>query len=643
MKKYPEPRFFITRPGSSTITPLIAVDELPDNVHITGVPALMSHADTHGMTSLGVEERSLECYDVHFIGTASSSDYENPSASSETSPSDGLSKRSLTAVHAQLAGRQDVDTCTNREIEPQEVKIAGGGAREEPEVDHDKSQDNGSVDVEKWRRETAAQDMTQVKSLNLVQRRKCLQTQARIDDLIASHEPMKGEARGKTDDENPRAARLQAGLTPGKKVYCSHWIRHGECDFIQQGCLYKHEMPDKGTLKAIGIRNIPPWYLVAHPERAQEHGLSKGIDNTGRVCSTHSSRFPPADFSNNLIKPGAQASFRPFGASRFLGASRSSFIRPSNQTLQGGPRLTFPSVFETHPAFPRVQELSEQQYQQWQLRNQSRPADFQIMRKPYKSPGYKTFPFQLPPSPPAPAPFPEKPQVNAVPLWDPRQSKLLTDGKKSADKNSDSRPLRDTISPEIPNLHSSAPNEKPPQSEANLGRSGGLSWSKSVLHSTARRLSPNNQSTTVDAAHVPLKPSPPLDAPINAPAAHQIGRGSSLQSFTKAPETPVPVHRRLFVGTAEQRRVNEPRDTEPFGKTTTLKSGNELVAPKRDMKRKSSDKDGHISSIPNLDKPKKSSSRDDKRHAVPAEYKQSAKQIERKTSQASTQLLDIGK
>ena len=60
------------------------------------------------------------------------------------------------------------------------------------------------------------------------------------------------------------------GGTPpifGKKVYCTHWLRHGECDFIQQGCLYKHEMPDELTLKSIGIRPYPRWYMEAHPEK----------------------------------------------------------------------------------------------------------------------------------------------------------------------------------------------------------------------------------------------------------------------------------------------------------------------------------------------------------------------------------------
>ncbi|KAE9976649.1 hypothetical protein BLS_001932 [Venturia inaequalis] len=45
-----------------------------------------------------------------------------------------------------------------------------------------------------------------------------------------------------------------------RKEYCSYWIRHGECDYMQQGCRYKHEMPDLMTLRSIGFRGVPEWH-----------------------------------------------------------------------------------------------------------------------------------------------------------------------------------------------------------------------------------------------------------------------------------------------------------------------------------------------------------------------------------------------
>ncbi|KAN0075661.1 hypothetical protein V8E54_006931 [Elaphomyces granulatus] len=46
-----------------------------------------------------------------------------------------------------------------------------------------------------------------------------------------------------------------------KKLFCSYWLRHGECDYEQQGCRFKHEMPtDLKTLEVLGLRDIPLWY-----------------------------------------------------------------------------------------------------------------------------------------------------------------------------------------------------------------------------------------------------------------------------------------------------------------------------------------------------------------------------------------------
>ena len=60
----------------------------------------------------------------------------------------------------------------------------------------------------------------------------------------------------------PRRPLPPSGVEPEqeKKVYCTYWIRTGECDYTQQGCLYKHEMPDLETLKKIGFIGEPKWW-----------------------------------------------------------------------------------------------------------------------------------------------------------------------------------------------------------------------------------------------------------------------------------------------------------------------------------------------------------------------------------------------
>ncbi|QDS68247.1 hypothetical protein FKW77_010611 [Venturia effusa] len=58
-----------------------------------------------------------------------------------------------------------------------------------------------------------------------------------------------------------------------RKQYCTYWIRHGECDYMQQGCRYKHEMPDLITLRSIGFRNVPEW----HKEKMRMRNMQRPI------------------------------------------------------------------------------------------------------------------------------------------------------------------------------------------------------------------------------------------------------------------------------------------------------------------------------------------------------------------------------
>lgn len=52
MASLPRPQFFLTRPGDFMI-PLIAVDELPPNVQLNGVPRFLTPSETRGMISMG--------------------------------------------------------------------------------------------------------------------------------------------------------------------------------------------------------------------------------------------------------------------------------------------------------------------------------------------------------------------------------------------------------------------------------------------------------------------------------------------------------------------------------------------------------------------------------------------------------------
>lgn len=83
-------------------------------------------------------------------------------------------------------------------------------------------------------------------------------TQAKIDTIVASEVQSAAQPKPKVSKTSSPSSRSTPD--PGEKVYCTHWIRHGECDYIQQGCRYKHEMPDRATLTSIGFRTVPRWW-----------------------------------------------------------------------------------------------------------------------------------------------------------------------------------------------------------------------------------------------------------------------------------------------------------------------------------------------------------------------------------------------
>lgn len=98
----------------------------------------------------------------------------------------------------------------------------------------------------------------------------------------------KAPAPSNTPENTQPAAKIAE--TPGplpKKVYCMYWLRKGECDYMQEGCRYKHEMPvDEETRLKIGIREIPWWFTVS-PE--YENFLQQVLESaTGRLTDVRS-------------------------------------------------------------------------------------------------------------------------------------------------------------------------------------------------------------------------------------------------------------------------------------------------------------------------------------------------------------------
>ncbi|KAI9932812.1 hypothetical protein ASPWEDRAFT_22577 [Aspergillus wentii DTO 134E9] len=185
------PQFFCTRPNGS-LTPLIAVDDLPAHVSLRGVPRVLSASDTQGMTSLGTVSPRSQSYIV-----------------------DGLSPR---ASPTGYRGRDDLQSTLLRFVSDENLPAS------------------------------------QRLALHALLQQSFSQNWGNMANNGQTHGWVVPSASG--------SGGARQGMHYNvKKEYCSYWIRHGECDYQQQGCLYKHEMPtDPAMLEKLGLRDIPRWY-----------------------------------------------------------------------------------------------------------------------------------------------------------------------------------------------------------------------------------------------------------------------------------------------------------------------------------------------------------------------------------------------
>lgn len=205
------PQHFITR-QNGTMVPLIALDELPATVSLRGVPRTLSPYDIAGMTGLGTVESHHRQYVVD--GPKQGLQPE------QNSPKDGL----FLSKYADAAANHDLGSSF------------GGLERQ--------SHAASSTAHGPYSKAYGIKEMrpTIPSSLNTAS--------VRTTEAVGRPLTIEDLAR------NP---------APGVKEYCSYWLRHGECDYAQQGCLYRHEMPlDPPTLAKLGLRDIPRWYREKH-------------------------------------------------------------------------------------------------------------------------------------------------------------------------------------------------------------------------------------------------------------------------------------------------------------------------------------------------------------------------------------------
>jgi hypothetical protein len=222
------PQHFITR-QNGTMVPLVALDELPATVSIRGVPRALSPYDVAGMTALGTVESQHRQYVVD-------------------GPRQGF--------------RPGEKVVENGLLDSKYATAA---------IEYNMESSFGGLGLRSCATSSTAHP-PQPKAFGIKEMRSGLPTILQNDSLRSSQPPPL------TIED------LTRNPAPGVKEYCSYWLRHGECDYAQQGCLYRHEMPlDPPTLEKLGLRDIPRWYR-------EKHGLGSYLALTAQRAASGSTR-----------------------------------------------------------------------------------------------------------------------------------------------------------------------------------------------------------------------------------------------------------------------------------------------------------------------------------------------------------------
>jgi hypothetical protein len=202
-------------------------DELPYSVRLAGVPRAMNIEHSCGMSHIGTHAFTGQLFQLESVDAAQHViDRINTCQINPSTPK-------------QRHAASDPILYTSEQGRP--------ATRSPPRSEQSASQQLPvSATATTWRR---VDDATSAKSQEI------------IDSIVAqaSNSPVRKSETAikisRTPSSSPKSSSEQKD-----KIYCSYWIRSGECDYTQQGCRYKHEMPDKATLASIGFRTVPRWW-----------------------------------------------------------------------------------------------------------------------------------------------------------------------------------------------------------------------------------------------------------------------------------------------------------------------------------------------------------------------------------------------
>ena len=573
MSGSPRPEYFVAR-ADGTLTPMIAVDELPSTILILGAPATITPAGTQNMISLGLKERSPQPYVVQVA--------EDAHTTSDA-------QASLTIHSKQLVEEKEVVKGPGSE-DSKSAKTAGTepSKSEDNTIDEDKANVRGKqvqeVDtplaqqVGSWRERIHKENEVSGNRQTIAT---ALEEAKNTKNDTSSAETSKASPDSAPTNLPSKAAYGGMGTTGtlGKKVYCTHWIRWGECDYTQQGCLYKHEMPDEKKLQEIGIATYPRWYRIANPEKF--NGETEGPvwhRRPGPAPTDQLWRGPPP------VRPVQPQTYEDFRSNARPAPPQGPIQRPQfgNRSNTGPGPIIFAydpigSTFHPLAAFNNFRSNANEQPPR-QSYDRIPPARVVSMRDPFAHQQRPTFTgtasnptdqtssstFTTATTNPGPSvslqPQGSITEINESAPADHRSEQTLKQSNATTHTDNVRNSNASKSSPSKTNLStngagsaeksssSSSSGSSPPKMYHNSKfNSHSMTNGNNVASSYGQHQSRNGYtkgSQKLNEAYQPLVPSPVShSAPVNdgKPAVGMERR------FVPAPATPPPVHRRFFV------------------------------------------------------------------------------------------------
>ncbi len=216
----PQPEYYLERMDGS-LTALIEVDQLPASIKILNIPKNLTLAQTKKLKWLGLRPRG-PVYSVAVLDNHSSHPEQR------LHPSDPIKEDN----HFEREGKEIRGSVSNKEAHSSQL---------------------GRSD----------QSFTSLEIDSLLN-----------NQNVRSSAPTSVANSIRTPPVHPfSASGPQKQL---KKIYCTYWLRNGTCHFLQDGCKFKHEMPDNATLHEIGFRETPRWYIMTSCAK----GVTSSVQST---------------------------------------------------------------------------------------------------------------------------------------------------------------------------------------------------------------------------------------------------------------------------------------------------------------------------------------------------------------------------